>query len=125
MARRVREMRRITPDRSAWDGSPEKRGHIEESGPVSFILRSGRADDPSRVVGTGRLDRKTRGFYRDAILALQRDTVPFLVGGAYALAHYVGVTRHTRDFDVFVKRSDAEAALSALAAAGCRTEIAF
>jgi hypothetical protein len=34
-------------------------------------------------------------FYRRALLTLQAAQVPFLVGGGYALAHYVGIIRHT------------------------------
>ena len=30
--------------------------------------------------------------------------VPFLVGGAYAFAHYTGIVRHTKDLDLFVRR---------------------
>src|SRR6266446_9055680 len=41
-------------------------------------------------------------FYRQALLTLQAAQVPFLVGGAYALAHYTGITRHTKDVDIFV-----------------------
>src|SRR6266567_7136060 len=33
-------------------------------------------------------------FYRRALLALQAAQVPFLVGGGYSLAHYVGIIRH-------------------------------
>ena len=41
-------------------------------------------------------------FYRRALMALQAAQVPFLVGGGYALAHYAGIIRHTKDFDIFV-----------------------
>jgi hypothetical protein len=51
--------------------------------------------------------------------------VPFLVGGAYALLNYAGIERHTKDFDVFVRPADCRRALGALAAMGCRTEMAF
>ena len=39
-------------------------------------------------------------FYRRALMALQAARVPFLVGGGYALAHYTGIIRHTKDFDL-------------------------
>src|SRR5262249_15713609 len=45
------------------------------------------------------LDPAVAGFYRDAVAALQKAGVPFLVGGAYAYARYTGVVRHTKDFD--------------------------
>lgn len=70
-----------------------------------------------------RLDQRTLDFYRDAMRILQQEQVPFLVGGAYAFARYTGIERHTKDFDVFVKPSDLDRALHALADGGYRTEV--
>src|SRR5438093_7082556 len=65
-------------------------------------------------------------FYQSAVQAVARAGVPFLVGGAYALARYTGVVRHTKDFDFFVRPEDAERTLEVLAAQqGCRTELTF
>jgi hypothetical protein len=64
-------------------------------------------------------------FYRDAIRVLRAAGVPFLVGGAYALAPYTGVVRHTKDFDIFVRPTDMGTTLDTLAAAGYRTELTF
>jgi hypothetical protein len=64
-------------------------------------------------------------FYRRAARALIALDVPFLVGGAYALALHTGIVRHTKDFDVFVRGEDCEPALRALAGAGYRTELTF
>jgi hypothetical protein len=71
------------------------------------------------------LSPETSAFYRTAIHALREAGIPFLVGGAYALAHYTGVVRHTKDFDFFVRPQDARRTLDALAAAGCRPEMTF
>jgi hypothetical protein len=71
------------------------------------------------------LPPETRAFYAGAMRALDKAGVPFLVGGAYALHVYTGIERHTKDFDVFVRPRDCRAALDALAAAGCRTELTF
>src|SRR5579864_463816 len=71
------------------------------------------------------LSAQTQDFYRDAIRALTRAGVPFMAGGAYALALYTQVVRHTKDFDVFVRPVDVERALRTLAAAGYRTELTF
>jgi len=62
-------------------------------------------------------------FYRTALQALQASQVPFLVGGAYALATYTGIVRHTKDFDIFTRPEDCEHALRVLSEVGCRTEI--
>jgi hypothetical protein len=68
---------------------------------------------------------ETQAFYRKAIRALNQADVPFLVGGAYCLAQYTGVVRHTKDLDVFVRAADVSRALAALADAGYRTELTF
>ena len=47
------------------------------------------------------LEPRLYNFYCAALSTLQRAQVPFLVGGAYALACHTGVVRHTKDFDIF------------------------
>jgi hypothetical protein len=81
-------------------------------------MSSGR---PEQVV----LSPEARACYRRAVHALRDAEQPFLIGGAYALAFYTGVVRHTKDFDVFVRPEDAAHALYVLAAAGFRTELTF
>ncbi len=76
------------------------------------------------TVGAG-LDPETREFYRRSLLQLKDAGVDFLVGGAYAFERYTGIARHTKDFDIFVRRADCERALSVLSGAGCRTELTF
>ncbi|HLU65568.1 MAG TPA: hypothetical protein VKZ63_04805, partial [Kofleriaceae bacterium] len=71
------------------------------------------------------LDSATTDFYRGAMRALKAADVPFLVGGAYGLRCYTGVTRHSKDFDIFVRQADVHRALAVLAEYGCDTEIAF
>ena len=70
-------------------------------------------------------DVRTTAFYRSVLDVMQESGPPFLVGGAYALASYTGVVRHTKDLDLFVRPADAGRALEALAAAGWRTEVVF
>jgi hypothetical protein len=64
-------------------------------------------------------------FYRRAMTVLEQDGIPFLVGGAYAFAHYTGIVRHTKDFDLFILPRDFDAALAALGAAGYAVERNF
>jgi len=64
-------------------------------------------------------------FYRGAIDVLECAGVSFLVGGAFALRHYTGIFRHTKDFDVFILPDDCPRALAAFAGAGFRTELTF
>lgn len=73
--------------------------------------------------GESGLDPRIYAFYREALTALQQARVPFLVGGAYALACHTGVVRHTKDFDIFVRPRDCERVLDVLSASGYRTEM--
>jgi hypothetical protein len=80
--------------------------------------------NPSNTDGLS-LDALTADFYRSALDVLRKANVPFLVGGAYALASYTGIVRHTKDLDLFLRRADVGRALETLAATGWRTEITF
>jgi hypothetical protein len=71
------------------------------------------------------LDSEVYAFYDQSLRTLQRAGVPFLVGGAYAFARYTGIHRHTKDFDVFVRREDCNRALDVLTGSGCQTELTF
>jgi len=64
-------------------------------------------------------------FYRSIMSRLNDAQVPFVVGGAYALAYYTSIMRNTKDFDVFVRREDMERALGALEGGDCRTEFTY
>ncbi len=67
----------------------------------------------------------TLAIYRQALHALQDMQFPFLVGGAYALAQYAGIIRHTKDLDLFVRPGDAQCILDGLGRHGFRTELTF
>ena len=69
------------------------------------------------------LEPRLYNYYCAAINTLQRAQVPFLVGGAYALACHTGIVRHTKDFDIFIRPRDCERVLQVLSAAGYRTEV--
>jgi hypothetical protein len=71
------------------------------------------------------LDRQTEQFYVDVLNLLKDSNTPFLVGGAYALAQYAGVVRHTKDLDLFVKKVDAEQILEQFSKAGYKSEMTF
>lgn len=62
-------------------------------------------------------------FYRQSMEALLRAEVPFLVGGAYALDHYTGVRRRSKDLDLFLRRRDFLRATATLRAMGARVEL--
>jgi hypothetical protein len=70
-------------------------------------------------------DCRSQAFYVRVMTRLNDAGVPFLVGGAFALARFTGIERNTKDFDVFVRREDIDRALAALADPDCTTELSF
>jgi hypothetical protein len=80
---------------------------------------------PSGKNRSDELSPDTAAFYRRSLEVLTGSGVPFLLGGAYALAQYTGVVRHTKDLDVFVTAGDCDSALKALADAGYVTKLTF
>jgi len=71
------------------------------------------------------LDAQSRDFYRNALGRLDDAGLPYLVGGAYALARYTGIERHTKDFDIFIPRSDWKRAQKILQDAGFETDLTY
>jgi len=64
-------------------------------------------------------------FHRRSVAALYAAEVPFLIGGAYMVELCGGVSRSTKDFDLYVQPNHLEVALRALARAGYKTELTF
>src|SRR5215216_7644937 len=64
-------------------------------------------------------------FHRRSVAALHAAEVPFLIGGAYMVEVCGGVSRSTKDFDLYVRRNHVKAALRALTHAGYKTELTF
>lgn len=73
----------------------------------------------------GVLTSSARVFYCRTIQTLNESGIPFLVGGAYALQRYTGIERHTKDFDVFIRRGDYCRMMEVLGTQGCRTELTY
>lgn len=68
-------------------------------------------------------DPRTRQFYLHALSLMDESGAPYVVAGGYAMACYTGITRHTKDLDVFVKREDRDRVLQVFARAGYETEL--
>src|SRR5947208_1070282 len=64
-------------------------------------------------------------FHRKSVAVLRAAEIPFLIGGAYVVEVYAGVSRSTKDFDLYIRPNHAKAALEALASAGYRTKLTF
>jgi hypothetical protein len=73
----------------------------------------------------GALDPASRDFYQRVMRLLAERQLDFLVGGAYSFARYTGIERHTKDFDIFVRPTDAPRILAALAEAGYQAKLTF
>jgi hypothetical protein len=89
------------------------------------ISDGARGDAPSASARGCEIDLKTQAFYCETLRGLNAAGAEYLVGGAYALARYTGVVRHTKDFDIFTRRRDRDRVLEVLAARGCMTEVTF
>jgi len=70
-------------------------------------------------------DERSHDFYREALVLLKQAQIPFLVGGAYALARYTEIERYTKDFDLFIERHDFPRAAKTLEEAGYETDLTF
>src|SRR5438874_1832398 len=61
-------------------------------------------------------------FYRESMQLLKEHDVPFLVGGAYAMAFYTGIKRDTKDLDLYVRVQDVDLVLKLFHERGNRVE---
>lgn len=62
-------------------------------------------------------------FYAEALRALKRSRIPFLLGGTYAVNAYVALNRRTKDIDVFCTPGDFPRIIALFQRLGYRTEI--
>jgi nucleotidyltransferase DUF2204 len=77
------------------------------------------------AVPTIRSEGSPNEFHHRSVAALHAAEVPFLIGGAYMVEVCGGVSRSTKDFDLYVRPNDVKAALRALARARYKTELTF
>jgi hypothetical protein len=68
---------------------------------------------------------KSDRLHRRSVVALQEADIPFLIGGAYMVEVYAGVSRQTKDFDLYLRPQHVDLALDALKRAGYKTEKTF
>lgn len=64
-------------------------------------------------------------FYRDVLQSLAKAKIPFMVGGAYAFSHFTGITRPTKDLDLFILRNDFDHLTQSLKPYGYATELTY
>ncbi len=51
------------------------------------------------------------GFHCRSVAVLRAAEIPFLIGGAYVVEVYAGVSRSTKDFDLYIRPNDLNGAL--------------
>lgn len=68
---------------------------------------------------------KGKRLHRRSVDALQDAGVPFLIGGAYVLEAYAGISRRTKDFDLYLRPQQVDSAIRALRRAGYKTKKTF
>ena len=71
------------------------------------------------------LDPRSKAFYSRVLTLLNDEGVPFLVGGAFAFAHYTGIERNTKDLDLFIRREDYERIEAVMREQGYAPELTY
>lgn len=66
---------------------------------------------------------EAHAFYREALLLLNESGARFMLGGAFAMFHYTGIYRDTKDLDVFCAPVEYPKILKYFAEKGYRTEL--
>ncbi len=66
-----------------------------------------------------------RAFYTDVLNAMNQSRIRYLVGGGYALDHYTGIARDSKDLDLVLEPANALAVLQLFSGLGYRTELCF
>jgi hypothetical protein len=69
--------------------------------------------------------KTARDFYRNILDTLEAAQIPVLIGGAFAQEYFTGISRDTKDLDLFLTESELKNALDALERRGYRSEITF
>lgn len=70
-------------------------------------------------------DEEVHAFYRDVLSTLRDEGVPFLLGGGYAMRHWTGIARDSKDLDLFLRPEDCARGLEAMRRRGYLTTTPF
>ena len=66
---------------------------------------------------------EAEAFYIEGLKLLAESDIPFLVAGTYAITHFTGVVRPTKDLDIFCRAGDYPRILSFFKDRGYRVEV--
>jgi hypothetical protein len=70
-------------------------------------------------------DSQAYFFYRQVLGILNRTSVPFLMGGGFALEFYTRLGRGIKDMDLLIQRHDLEKVFEAFSESGLKPELTF
>lgn len=68
-------------------------------------------------------DTHKTDFYKESLRLLAESQIPFLIGGAFAVFHYAGVYRDTKDLDVYCLPEDCREILNYFSDLGYETAL--
>jgi len=69
------------------------------------------------------LPEKQEALAQEVLIALERQRIPYAVAGAFALLQHTGISRATKDLDLFLASENCSAALRYLQSRGFRCEV--
>jgi len=75
------------------------------------------------MIVTEEQKKEAHAFYREALELLQESSAEFMLGGAFALFHYTGIYRDTKDLDIFCRIRDYPKILKYFSEKGYKTEL--
>ncbi|GAA4792831.1 nucleotidyltransferase family protein [Olivibacter ginsenosidimutans] len=64
----------------------------------------------------------SNAFFKEALTLLNSSGTPYMLGGAFAMFHYTGIFRNTKDLDIFCKSSECPKILKHFSKHGYRIE---
>ncbi|WP_040396552.1 nucleotidyltransferase domain-containing protein [Cesiribacter andamanensis] len=67
--------------------------------------------------------KEAHAFYKEALTLLNESGAKYLMGGGFAIFHYTGIYRDTKDLDIFCKSSEYPKIMKKFAENGYRTEL--
>ncbi len=67
--------------------------------------------------------REAQAFYKEALTLLNESGAHYMLGGGFAMAHYTGIYRYTKDLDIFCKSSEYPKILKHFSDYGYQTEL--
>lgn len=72
---------------------------------------------------TPEYEKEAEKFYKEILGILTASDLPFLIGGTYAVKHYTGIDRPTKDIDIFCKAGDFPKILKLISSAGYKVSV--